>query len=209
MNAKSRLTISIAPDAFAMLETAASLEGESNSAIAERAIRFFCAEYAQHEVQVDLLERQTAAVRVKRAGRVIVSVRTDKRNTLAAVEASVTMSFQGRVDGTELAAALRQQRVPAKTRIQSGKPVLLSRAPLHIQIDAFTIGNATPKRLNELLQRAAVEVSRLRTIRFGDIARNRCRHCGSRIVSISIWAPGGVIEERESICLLGHASAPA
>lgn len=192
-----------------MAKHAAEAEHVSVSAMVERAIRLVCGEYVAHEVRVDLLERETAAIRVRRKTRTIFSVRTDTPGVLASIEASVRVGFFGPVEPHGIAAALRECRVPGKARVQSGQPIELSCGPYAVVVDSFTIGLASPNALNHVLDRAAAEVSRLGSVRFGSISSNRCTQCQSRIVAVAVWAPRGVIEHQEWTCALGHVSHPS
>jgi len=203
---KSRMTISIDPAAEKMLREAADKENLSPSAMAEKAIRLVCGDYAPHRIDISLLAKSLYSVSVERRGRLFYGLRTLRRHVLGGgVEAAVIIDVDGPIRIDRAVAFLRKLALPEK--IRSGEPIRVTHESLTVSIEAFPRMNANHDAIRGLLERAAAVVQDLEMVSLREVSLHKCPECGIYMISKQVWAPANGPRAVEWVCHLGHRSA--
>lgn len=207
---KTKISVSLEDDALSMLRTAAGYEDISLSEMTERAVRFHCADYISHRIEVDVLKNGQCNVGIDRRGRRIYHRRGAERHTSIPILGSIFIDLPGPIDTSAVSRALGAFQVPPDAKPLSGTPLSFSAPDIDVQVTNFPIGaDGDSTYIKWLLDNAAHEVTNLEVTSLRDIIRRRCPICGTYFVSLHVWRPLNGPEEREWICGVGHRVGPA
>jgi hypothetical protein len=206
---KEKMSMTIEEDAAAMLRHAAESEHESVSAIAEKAIRHYCINYAIHRVEMTFVEDGRVGVEIERNGRIIYKYRPVPRFQSHGTKGVVIVSRDGPVDRSGVVAALRTSPVWAPEHVNSGHDLEYVSGPYTVRISHLPLeADGNPPHVRTILQRAAAAFQDAEVTSIADVMKRRCPRCGTAVAELRRWAgDASTLEETEWVCVLGHHEA--
>jgi len=205
---KSKLSVTVEDDALAMLKEASNQEGISVSAMTEKAIRYVCADYAPHRVEVDWLENGRTSVKLERNGRPFYYRRGVRRHLVSSIQGSVIIDTPGPIDTTLIPKILREHKFDDGLPVTSGRPIVFEKEGCKVEVTNFPIrAESDLNFLKDLIHACATSIEELEITSFREIAKRRCPTCNVPFIGLSIWMPEGEKEEVEWVCGIGHRTS--
>lgn len=203
---KRKMSMTIEEDAAAMLEEAAASQNASVSALAEKAIRAFCIDYAAHRLEVVVVGDGSVGITLERAGRAFYRHRPVPRLMSHGSDGVVTVDYTGPLVRSDVVSVLRSPPLWVTDEVKAGTTIEYERSGYSIRISFLTFASdGQPGRVRRILRRAADAVEDAEVMSLVDVLRRRCPRCGTSAIELRRWAAKDDIQsEGELVCPLGH-----